>query len=815
MPLDLNISSATQPVFQEGVTLNAPVVTGAFAYQWYKDGIAIVGQTNSSYTVPEDGTGTYLVAITYTDGNSAAATVNSIERNVDAINNGNASIDLILSSTPGVFNEGVTLIAPAVGNDPDGNNTDPNYVYQWFRNGIAINGAIHSTYDVPLNAAGSYRVSVTYTDAQDYRVTLNSSEQAVEAIDNGSGTAGSITSSTPDIFLEGVTLRAPAVSGDPDGGSASPNYAYQWFKDDAPITGATASTYTVPPLGQGTYKVAITYTDAQGTRNTISSPNQVVTASDNGNGTSGAITVDPGLAFQEGVILNAPVVSGDPDGDSNEPAYAYQWYRDGIAIVGATASTYTVPLSGAGAYKVALTYTDAQNSRNTIYSPDATVVKSNNGNASIGSITSSIEEVFQEGVTLIAPVVNDDPDGNNTDPNYVYQWFRNSIAINGAIHSTYDVPLDAAGSYKVSVTYTDAQDYRVTLNSSEQAVEAIDNGSGTAASISSSTPGVFLEGVTLRAPAVSGDPDGDSVSPNYAYEWFKDGFAIPGATAYNYLVQPGSYGTYKVAITYTDAQGISSTVDSPEQFVEAINTGNGTPQSITSSRAGSFIEGVSLNAPVVTGDPDGDSTSPNYTYQWFRNGDAIIGATNAAYTVPTAGAGSYRVAISYTDAKQIRSTVNSQNQDVVTGERTFTPSASANRASATDYIVDRFRLQSNTGQTSPWRISEFNNTEDFLQITEGLSANSLRRSLFAIQKIAIPERPLTTREQKSLKKQQKTVSKSVKRMDRTGDGFVYNQLTGELFADTNGSKKGFGEGGGLIAVLEDTPALGINNFQFL
>ena len=58
-------------------------------------------------------------------------------------------------------------------------------------------------------------------------------------------------------------------------------------------------------------------------------------------------------------------------------------------------------------------------------------------------------------------------------------------------------------------------------------------------------------------------------------------------------------------------------------------------------------------------------------------------------------------------------------------------------------------------------------------------------------------------------------SKSVKSIGRTGHGFAYNQLTGELFLDTNGKKKGFGLGSGLLAVLEDTPAIGIDNFQFL
>ena len=43
-------------------------------------------------------------------------------------------------------------------------------------------------------------------------------------------------------------------------------------------------------------------------------------------------------------------------------------------------------------------------------------------------------------------------------------------------------------------------------------------------------------------------------------------------------------------------------------------------------------------------------------------------------------------------------------------------------------------------------------------------------------------------------KEQKAFSKPVKRIGRTGDGFDYNQLTGQLFLDNNGKKKGSGVG---------------------
>jgi hypothetical protein len=85
-----------------------------------------------------------------------------------------------------------------------------------------------------------------------------------------------LLSSVPGVFREGVTLIAPIIAGDPDGDAANPSYSYQWFKNNSPIGGGTGSTYKVPNNGSGTYRVAITYTDAQGAVATVSSPAQLV-----------------------------------------------------------------------------------------------------------------------------------------------------------------------------------------------------------------------------------------------------------------------------------------------------------------------------------------------------------------------------------------------------------------------------------------------------------------------------------------------------------------------------------------------------------
>jgi hypothetical protein len=246
------------------------------------------------------------------------------------------------------------------------------------------------------------------------------------------------------------------------------------------------------------------------------------------------------------------------------------------------------------------------------------------------------------------------------------------------------------------------------------------------------------------------------------------------------------------------------------------NNGNGTPAAITSSTPTVFQEGVTLTAPAVTGDPDGDATNPNYSYQWFKDGNAITGATTSTYAVPVTGAGTYKVAITYTDDQDFSSTVDSPNQDVLTGERILDPSAAASPIIGDDGIIDRFTLQTNSAPSTPYRISAFNPADgDVLQIPKELASSTAPRTFLGVAKVILPDRTLTKSEKKSFGKQQKAVSKSVKSIGRTGHGFAYNQLTGELFLDTNGKKKGFGLGGGLLAVLEDTPAIGIDNFQFL
>ena len=179
-----------------------------------------------------------------------------------------------------------------------------------------------------------------------------------------------------------------------------------------------------------------------------------------------------------------------------------------------------------------------------------------NGNA--GAITGSGD--FQEGVILSAGAITGDPDGNGTVTGY--QWFLNDKAISGATGSTYATTANGAGTYKVALTYMDGQGFTTSVDSPDQSVVQVDNGSGTAGAITGN--GDFREGVILSAGAITGDPDGDGTVD--FYQWFLNDKAISGTGSATLQ----TVGTYKVALTMDGR--FTTSVDSPDQSVAKIDS---------------------------------------------------------------------------------------------------------------------------------------------------------------------------------------------------------------------------------------------------
>jgi hypothetical protein len=106
----------------------------------------------------------------------------------------------------------------------------------------------------------------------------------------------------------------------------------------------------------------------------------------------------------------------------------------------------------------------------------------------------------------------------------------------------------------------------------------------------------------------------------YAYQWYKDGSAIAGATGTSYTAtQTGNY-TVKVYA------GSSCESTSP---VVAVTVNPSPNASISSGTPTSFCAGGSVNLNASTGS--------GYSYQWYKDGSAIGGANAASYNASIGG----------------------------------------------------------------------------------------------------------------------------------------------------------------------------------
>jgi len=156
------------------------------------------------------------------------------------------------------------------------------------------------------------------------------------------------------------------------------------------------------------------------------------------------------VAFQAYNTQPAPVLAVTANNPSNNPL-TYQWFKDGVAIAGATGTTYNpgaASTATAGYYHVVL-----KNAANqTVASPNLAFKLLA---AATFAISGPVNQSFSAGAnaTFSVSSLGGLPPGNAT---VAYQWYRNGVAISGATSSNYTVPggmsSATAGSYAVDVT---------------------------------------------------------------------------------------------------------------------------------------------------------------------------------------------------------------------------------------------------------------------------------------------------------------------------------------------------------------------------
>ncbi|WP_394280030.1 peptidoglycan DD-metalloendopeptidase family protein [Microbacterium sp.] len=450
----------------------------------------------------------------------------------------------------------------------------PAHTYQWLVDGVPVADAVGPTWQVTAAAAGK-RVTVAVTGTLPGYVTTTVTSEPTAAVVRGRLTAKQpAISGTPTV---GRTLTVRAG----DWGPAPVRVTYQWLRDGAVISGATASSYKATRADDGRVVAArvIVRKDAYHTASRTTSGVRI--------GKPMTKTVAPTVSgtFAVGRTLTARVAPWSPDG----VRLNYQWYRGSSRIPGATTSRYTLR-DADGGHKIWVRvagrkpgYTMATRS-----STSRTVLRVLTVPASV-----SVTGDKTVGTTLTASVGTWGP----KPVSFRYQWLRDGKNIPGAKGRTYRLT-DADATHRISVRAAGLK--------------------GGYATVRRTSPAFLVKWAFASAPTpkITGDAKAGGLltakigtwreTPDtLQVQWRVDGGAIAGATSDTFEVPAWAAGR-EITVVVTGAK---------KDFVTVTKT---SPVTAVSWSLGSAITGGTSMRPGV------QITSPNGRHQFGLLGDGNL-----------------------------------------------------------------------------------------------------------------------------------------------------------------------------------------------
>lgn len=423
--LSVNVSSISDP---DGL--------GTLTYQWRANGVILTGEVGSTLALKQQHVGKIITAtVSYTDGNGTVESVTS-NGSLPVVNVQDAAAGTVVIS--GSAEQRQVLTASNTLSDQDGMGV---VSYQWntLSGGVTtpILGATANTLTL-LQAQVGNQVSVTasYTDLQGQVESVTSLFTDPVANVNDAPTGSIVINGTT---TQGQTLTAVSTLADLDGIPATGPGAvtYQWKAGSAVITGATGNTYLLTQAEVGKLiTVTAAYTDLTGVAGSLTSAPRGAVANVN----------DAPTGFENiagvpvpGQVLTVPNGLADADGLGT---VRYQWRLDGVAITGATASTYTVLQAQVGkVITVTASYTDGFGQAEAKTSSGLAVVSSQD---TVAPVVSSFSPV--DGATSAA--LNADIVLNFSEP---IQRGSGTILLKTAAGATVEI-FDAATSARLSLS---------------------------------------------------------------------------------------------------------------------------------------------------------------------------------------------------------------------------------------------------------------------------------------------------------------------------------------------------------------------------
>jgi hypothetical protein len=326
----------TQPAAQRIIagqsTTFSVVATGTspLSYQWQENGTAIPAATSASYTTPAASSADNGALFSVVVSNSVGSLV-SASAPLTVTEGGGVAPTITAQPADQTINAGqsATFTVMASGSAP--------LSYQWQKNGTALAAATSASYTTPpeTTADNGAHFAVLVSDAAGSD-TSRAARLAVTA-----------APSPPPPPPPPVILTQPANQSVLSGqratfsvsASGSAPLSYQWRKNGAAIAAATSASYTTPPetAADNGASFAVLVSDAAGSV-TSRAANLTVNA-------------PPPAPPPPPTILTQPANQGVLSGQSatfsvsasGSAPLSYQWRKNGTAISGANAASYTTP----------------------------------------------------------------------------------------------------------------------------------------------------------------------------------------------------------------------------------------------------------------------------------------------------------------------------------------------------------------------------------------------------------------------------------------------------------------------------------------
>ncbi len=410
--------------------------------------------------------------------------------------------------------------------------------------------------------------------------------------------------------------------------------SYQWMRDGAPISGATAKTYT-PTAADAGHQITALVTGIVIGLVPITSLTSALPIPLPGGGGGGGVDPLNLVASVLPVLSGAPVVGGllslsDVSWSLGGVLTSTQWLRNGIPIPGATGSSYLPTLQDAGQQITALVTGSLLGLLPVSVLTNALTIPSSGGGGGLdpSSLFASILPLLQ-GVPVVGGALTLLP-GEWSLPGVTtsIQWLANGVPILGATGSSLPLTDDLLGS-DISAVVTGALAGLPLVSVITSALGVSTTADAITAAMPPNLTGAGLVGTVLSGSAPQWSVEGVTTS----YQWLRNGAPIPGATQQAYtLTADDAAKQVSIKATGTKGSATGTATSAPVLGKLAEVLSNVTKPVV----GGSAKVGGLLN--VAPGVWNG-VTQPVFGYQWFANGTAIPGATGSQYIVKAADAG--------------------------------------------------------------------------------------------------------------------------------------------------------------------------------